>query len=132
LQRAISIQCELIVYWSEEDPAFVVEVPELPGCMADGSSYQEAVANAQRVIEDWIDTAQGMGRPIPEPKGRLMYALPTSGVPTAEPILGRRINPTLYAPDDFQQRLAQRNRFLMRVLDQPKIWLIGSDHDLGA
>jgi predicted nucleotidyltransferase len=51
---------------------------------------------------------------------------------SAEPILGRRINPTLYTPDDFQQRLAQRNSFLMRVLDQPKIWLVGSDRDLGA
>ncbi|AGA32349.1 Protein of unknown function UPF0150 [Thioalkalivibrio nitratireducens DSM 14787] len=62
------------MYWVEEDQAFVVEVPELPGCMADGSSYEEAVANAQRVIEDWIDTAQRLGRRIPEPKGRLMYA----------------------------------------------------------
>jgi predicted RNase H-like HicB family nuclease len=70
----MSIKYELIVYWSEEDQAFVVEVPELPGCMADGSSYQEAVANAQRVIEDWIDTAQRLGRAIPEPRGRLMYA----------------------------------------------------------
>ncbi|WP_043739178.1 type II toxin-antitoxin system HicB family antitoxin [Thioalkalivibrio nitratireducens] len=68
------IKYELIVYWVEEDQAFVVEVPELPGCMADGSSYEEAVANAQRVIEDWIDTAQRLGRRIPEPKGRLMYA----------------------------------------------------------
>ena len=70
----MSITYELIVYWIEEDQAFVVEVPELPGCMADGSSYEGAVANAQRVIEDWIDTAQRLGRPIPEPKGRLMYA----------------------------------------------------------
>jgi len=70
----MSIKYELIVYWVEEDQAFVVEVPELPGCMADGSRYEEAVANAQRVIEDWIDTAQRLGRAIPEPKGRLMYA----------------------------------------------------------
>ena len=68
----MSIKYELIVYWVDKDQAFVVEVPELPGCMADGSSYEEAVANAQRVIEDWIDTAQRMRRPIPEPKGRLM------------------------------------------------------------
>jgi len=65
---------ELIIYWSKEDDAFVVEVPELPGCMADGASYAEAVANAQVVIAEWIETAQQLGRPIPEPKGRLMYA----------------------------------------------------------
>ena len=65
---------ELIIYWSEEDEAFVVEVPELPGCMADGATYAEAVANAQVVIAEWIETARQMGRPIPEPKGRLVYA----------------------------------------------------------
>ena len=65
---------ELIIYWSKEDDAFVVEVPELPGCMADGDTYAEAVANAQVVIAEWIETARQMGRPIPEPKGRLVYA----------------------------------------------------------
>ncbi|HLF96355.1 MAG TPA: type II toxin-antitoxin system HicB family antitoxin [Methylococcaceae bacterium] len=65
---------ELIIYWSEEDQSFLVEVPELPGCMADGATYEEAVSNAQRVIHEWIDTARAMNRPIPEPKGRLMYA----------------------------------------------------------
>ena len=65
---------ELIIYWSKEDDAFVVEVPELPGCMADGATYAEAVANAQAVIAEWIETARQMGRPIPEPKGRLVYA----------------------------------------------------------
>lgn len=65
---------EMVIYWSEADDAFVVEVPELPGCMADGSNYQEAVANAERVIEEWIETAQEEGRPIPAPKGRLTYA----------------------------------------------------------
>jgi predicted RNase H-like HicB family nuclease len=65
---------ELIIYWSKEDEAFVVEVPELPGCMADGTTYAEAVANAQVVIAEWIETARQMGRPIPEPKGRLVYA----------------------------------------------------------
>lgn len=65
---------ELIIYWSDEDEAFVVDVPELPGCMADGATYQEAVANAQQVIEEWIDTAKALNRPVPEPKGRLMYA----------------------------------------------------------
>lgn len=65
---------EMVIYWSEVDEAFVVEVPELPGCMSDGSSYQEAVANAERVIAEWIETAQSEGRPIPAPKGRLIYA----------------------------------------------------------
>ncbi|MGD0410715.1 MAG: type II toxin-antitoxin system HicB family antitoxin [Verrucomicrobiota bacterium] len=65
---------ELIIYWSKEDKAFVAEVPELPGCMADGATYEEAVANAQEVIREWIETANAIGRPIPEPKGRLLYA----------------------------------------------------------
>jgi predicted RNase H-like HicB family nuclease len=64
----------LIISWSNEDRAFIVEVPELPGCMADGETYEQAVANAQRVIEEWIDTARELGRPIPQPKGRLTYA----------------------------------------------------------
>jgi predicted RNase H-like HicB family nuclease len=68
------IRYEMIINWSEEDPAFIVEVPELPRCMADGATYQEAVANAEIVIQDWIETAHELGREIPEPKGRLMYA----------------------------------------------------------
>ena len=68
------IRYELIVYWSSEDQSYIVEVPELPGCMADGATYQEAVANAEVVIGEWIQTARELGRPIPEPKGRLMYA----------------------------------------------------------
>lgn len=70
----MSIKYELVIYWSEEDGAFIVEVPELPGCMADGATYEQAVANAQRVIAEWIETARELGRPIPQPKGRLMYA----------------------------------------------------------
>jgi predicted RNase H-like HicB family nuclease len=70
----MSIKYEMIVYWSHEDQAFVVEVPELPGCMADGPTYQQAVANAETVIQEWIETAQELGRPVPEPKGRLKYA----------------------------------------------------------
>jgi predicted RNase H-like HicB family nuclease len=65
---------ELIIYWSEKDNSFVVEVPELPGCMADGKTYTEAVANANVVIEEWIETARSLNRTIPEPKGRLLYA----------------------------------------------------------
>lgn len=70
----MSIRYELIVYWSTEDDAFIVEVPELPGCMADGRTYQEAVANAEFIIREWIETAKELGRSIPEPRGRLMYA----------------------------------------------------------
>lgn len=70
----MSIRYELIIYWSKDDQAFVVDVPELPGCMADGETYEQAVANARQVIEEWIETAHELGRPIPEPKGRLMYA----------------------------------------------------------
>jgi len=65
---------EMIIYWSKEDEAFLVEVPELPGCMADGKTYEEAVANAKVIIQEWIETAKEEGRSIPEPKGRLMYA----------------------------------------------------------
>jgi predicted RNase H-like HicB family nuclease len=65
---------EMIIYWSDDDGAFVVEVPELAGCMADGKTYQEAVANAEIVIAEWIDTAKELGRVIPEPRGRLMFA----------------------------------------------------------
>jgi len=65
---------EVIIYWSDEDDAFVAEVPELAGCMADGATYQEALANAEVVIQEWLETARGLGRAIPEPKGRLIYA----------------------------------------------------------
>lgn len=70
----MSIKYEMIIYWSDEDNTFIVEVPELPGCMADGQTYQEAVANAEAIIQEWIDTANDLGRSIPEPKGKLMYA----------------------------------------------------------
>jgi predicted RNase H-like HicB family nuclease len=65
---------EMVIYWSESDGAFVVEVPELPGCMADGATNQEAVANAERIIQEWIETAIDEGHAVPEPKGRLLYA----------------------------------------------------------
>ena len=65
---------EIIMYWSDEDQAFIAEVPELPGCAADGASYLEAMANVELVIDEWIETAQELGRTIPEPKGRLLYA----------------------------------------------------------
>ena len=65
---------EIIIFWSHEDDAFVAEVPELPGCMADGETYQEALSNAERIIREWIETAEELGRSVPEPKGRLAYA----------------------------------------------------------
>jgi predicted RNase H-like HicB family nuclease len=65
---------EMIIHWSEEDQLFIAEVPELPGCMADGHSYQEAVSNAVTIIKEWIETAKDLGRTIPKPKGKLMYA----------------------------------------------------------
>ena len=67
-------QYEVIIYWSEEDESFLAEVPELPGCMADGATYQEVLANAEVIIQEWLETAWELGRPIPEPKGRLVYA----------------------------------------------------------
>ncbi|MFM2303533.1 MAG: hypothetical protein RLZZ135_942 [Cyanobacteriota bacterium] len=76
----MSIKYELIIYWSESDDAFIVEVPELPGCMAQracthvGQTYVEAVTNAEIVIQEWIEIAQELGRFIPTPKGRLLYA----------------------------------------------------------
>ncbi|MBI5854130.1 MAG: type II toxin-antitoxin system HicB family antitoxin [Nitrospirae bacterium] len=68
------VKYEVIIYWSEEDKAFIAEVPELPGCMADGSTRRKALANVEVVIEEWIETSKELGRPIPEPKGRLMFA----------------------------------------------------------
>ncbi len=65
---------EVIIYWSDEDSAYIAEVPELPGCAADGATYKQAVANAEIIIGEWIETARELGRPIPEPKGRLLYA----------------------------------------------------------
>jgi predicted RNase H-like HicB family nuclease len=65
---------EIIIYWSEEDQAFIAEVPELLGCAADGTTYQEALSNVQVIIKEWIETAKELGRPIPAPKGRLLFA----------------------------------------------------------
>ena len=66
---------EIILYWSGEDEAYIAEVPELAGCAADGTSYQEALENAEVVIDEWIETARSLGRPVPEPKGgRVMLA----------------------------------------------------------
>jgi predicted RNase H-like HicB family nuclease len=65
---------EIILYWSKADNAYIAEVPELPGCAADGTTYQRALAAVEVVIREWIETAKALGRPIPEPRGRLTYA----------------------------------------------------------
>ncbi len=65
---------EMIIYWSNEDNAFIAEAPELPGCMADGETYQKAISNMEIIVQEWIETAKELNRPIPQPKGRLMYA----------------------------------------------------------
>ena len=65
---------EIIIFWSEDDGAFVAEVPELPGCMADGKTHQESLKNAKQIIQEWIETAKENGRPVPQPRGRLAYA----------------------------------------------------------
>jgi predicted RNase H-like HicB family nuclease len=65
---------EITIYWSDEDQAYIAEVPELPGCAADGPTYKQALANVEVIIREWIDTAKELNRPIPQPRGRLMYA----------------------------------------------------------
>ncbi len=65
---------ERIIYWSDDDDSFIVEVPELPGCMADGPTIEEAIANAEIIIKEWIEVTRERGLDVPEPKGRLMYA----------------------------------------------------------
>ena len=68
------LRYEISLYWSEEDQAFIAEAPELPGCAADGETYQEALQNVEVIMQEWIETAEELGRQIPEPKGRLMFA----------------------------------------------------------
>ena len=65
---------EVIIHWSQEDQAFIAEVPELPGCVADGKTYREALTNVEVIIQEWLETARELGRPIPAPKGRLVFA----------------------------------------------------------
>jgi predicted RNase H-like HicB family nuclease len=65
---------EVIIYWSDEDKSFIAEAPELPGCVADGASHGEALSNLELTIHDWIETAKSLGRTVPEPKGRLLFA----------------------------------------------------------
>ncbi|MCZ2127569.1 MAG: type II toxin-antitoxin system HicB family antitoxin [Anaerolineales bacterium] len=68
------IKYEIIIYWSAEDDAFIAEAPELPGCAADGATYHEALANVEQIAREWIETARELGREIPVPKGKLVYA----------------------------------------------------------
>ena len=68
------LKYEIIIYWSAQDQAYIAEVPELPGCAADGKTYKQALANVEVIIQEWIETAKELRRPIPEPKGRLVYA----------------------------------------------------------
>ena len=72
--REEQLRYEVILYWSAEDAAFIAEVPELPGCAADGATYQDALAHMEVIIREWIETAREEGRSIPAPKGRLMFA----------------------------------------------------------
>ena len=68
------VRYEIILYWSRVDQAFIAEVPELPGCAADGATYRDALANVEVVIQEWIETARELGRTVPEPRGRLTFA----------------------------------------------------------
>lgn len=70
----MKLRYEIILYWSEEDEVFIAEVPELPGCAADGETYQEALQNVEIIMEEWIETAKDLGGEIPEPRKRLMFA----------------------------------------------------------
>ncbi|MBD2347263.1 type II toxin-antitoxin system HicB family antitoxin [Anabaena subtropica] len=70
----MTLHYKITIYWSEEDQAFIAEVPELPGCAADGETYQEALRNVEIIMQEWIETAQELDRPIPEPRKRLMSA----------------------------------------------------------
>jgi predicted RNase H-like HicB family nuclease len=67
-------RCEVIIYWSDEDRAFIAEVPELPGCAADGKTHRDALRNAEGIIQEWLKMARDLGRPFRNPKGRLVFA----------------------------------------------------------
>ena len=68
------LKYEVVIYWSGDDKAFIAEVPELPGCAADGPTPREGLANVETIAREWIETARDLGRPIPEPRGRLQFA----------------------------------------------------------
>jgi predicted RNase H-like HicB family nuclease len=70
----VDLRYEVIIYWSPEDQAFIAEAPELPGCMADGKTHQDALRQLEIVMTEWIETARELGRTIPQPRGRLLFA----------------------------------------------------------
>ena len=72
--KTSKLKYEVIIYWSEEDQAFVAEVPEFPGCAADGKTHREVLANVEVIVREWMETARELGRPIAQPKGRLAFA----------------------------------------------------------
>jgi len=74
LKRKTKYRYEIIMYWSDEDQSFIAEVPELPGCAADGPTYADALAQVEIVIEEWIAMATELGRAVPQPRGRLLFA----------------------------------------------------------
>lgn len=74
MSDAVLLKYEVIIYWSDDDDAFIAEMPELPGCAADGTTLEEALGNVQVVAREWIATARELQRPVPEPRGRLMFA----------------------------------------------------------
>ena len=73
IKKTCRLRYEIVVYWSEEDEAFIAEAPELPRCAADGTTYEEALKDLEVVMQEWIETATELGRPVPEPKGRLVF-----------------------------------------------------------
>src|SRR3954452_6510149 len=100
---------EVILYWSAEDEAFIAEVPELPGCAADGPTYEAALANVRIIIDEWIETAEQLGRVVPEPRGRLLHAeLARSRAPV------HRLESTSPRPQRVQQLRDSRLRVLLR------------------
>ena len=74
IRRRKMYKYEVIVWWSEKDQVYIAEVPELPGCMSDGKTYEETLKNIQVIISEWIEIAKKIGREVPNPKGKLMYA----------------------------------------------------------
>ena len=72
--RALIMKNQVIIYWSDDDEAFIAEVPDLPGCMADGATQEEALMAVRRIADEWCETARALGRPIPEPRRRLRTA----------------------------------------------------------
>lgn len=105
-------RCEVILYWSDQDQAFIAEVPELPGCTADGATYQETAASVETVIQEWIETAQELGRSIPAPKGRLVHARPFQFDPCHRPAYNRNLL------EDVVGKLPEDKAAILGVIDR--------------